>query len=218
MAVLIIVCNFVLFGDFPASAAAQLGAQTSGELFERSFAGGDFMTNRDATKYEQPENGLYRITPRAKNISLWTRFALPDEVSRYKDWTVTASVNSAEGTGAGAAIIYGDNSYVLLIFPDGRGSLKYYEGKKETWKADFSVRNFAFPVRLSISRDANGSVIGSVNGIFATSLISEPDLKKTGLPAVTGAAFFTQSPGNTSGSGALYERLDVTARGSSQLF
>jgi hypothetical protein len=199
---------------------ACLAAEAGGagaERFERSFGIGDFKVNQDALKYETPENGMYKITPRAGGAVVWTSFALPESAWRFKEWTVTAVVNSSERSGAGVGLWSGENCYALFLYPDGRGVMRYYEGKKAIWGTEVRVANFAYPVRVSLSRDANGSMLGLVNGAVVATRLFAADLKRTNIPAVTSVSFATLSQAKPENASVLYEKLDVEAWGLSDL-
>jgi hypothetical protein len=190
------------------------GAQ---ERFELSFGQGDFRVTQDAVRYELPENGMYKIIPRSRNSMVWTQFPLPENASRYKEWTVTANVNSSEGAGAGVGVWYDDGGYMLLFFPDGRGLMRYYEGKSVGWSSEIKVANFAFPAKVSITRDVNGSMIGRVNEAIVAVRLVGVDLKKTKLPMVKSVSFATLSQGQSGTGSATYERLDVQAWGQNEI-
>ena len=185
--------------------------------FERSFGTADFKVNQDALKYETPEGGMYKVTPRMGNAVVWTRFALPESAWRFKEWTATAVVNSSERSGAGVGLWSGENCYVLFIYPDGHGAMRYYEGKKTVWGAEVKVANFAYPAQVSLRRDSNGSMLGMVNGAVAASRLFAVDLKKTGIPTVTAVSFATFSQAKPDNASVIYEKLDVEARGLSDL-
>jgi hypothetical protein len=211
---LVIVIAVISLGAYPGLAGA---APAGGpDRFERVFGIGDFKVTQDAAKYEIPENGMYKIMPRSKNTAVWTQFPLPESAWRYREWLVTASVNSSEGAGAGVGAWGDEGGYALMLFPDGRGTMRYYEGRKATWSVDFKAANFAFPAKVSLSRDSNGSVIGRVNDVAAAVRLIPVDLKKTVLPMVKSVSFATLSSASSDRSGAVYESLGVQAWGQSQ--
>jgi hypothetical protein len=187
------------------------------ERFERSFGTSDFKVNQDALKYETPENGMYKVTPRVGNAVVWTRFALPESAWRFKEWTATAVVNSAERSGAGVGLWSGENCYVLFIYPSGQGVMRYYEGKKTTWGAEVKIANFAYPARVSLRRDSNGSMLGMVNEAVVATRLFAADLKRANIPTVTAVSFATFSQAKPDNASVLYEKLDVEARGLSDL-
>jgi hypothetical protein len=195
-------------------AGASLASDAGGPpaRFERSFGAGDFKTTQDALKYEIPENGRCKVIPRSRNGVVWTRFALPEDSWKYKEWSVTASVNSSEGSGAGVGMWNDDEGCTLTIFPDGRGVMQYYEGRRATWSAEVRVANFAYPARISLERDINGSVIGRVNTAIVAVKLEPADLKKTELPPVKSVSFSTHAPA-AAGRGAVYDGIDVRAWG-----
>jgi hypothetical protein len=179
--------------------------------FTHSFGPESFAVTRDAVKLEAPQDGMFKVAPRNRNNVVWTRFQLPDTAWRHREWSVTALVNSSSSAGGGVGAWYDDGGYVLLLFPDGQGFMRYYEGKSVAWSAEVKVANFAWPARLSLARDVNGSIIGRVNDAVIGARLVPVDLKRRALPMVKSVSFVTQA---TSGSGsgyALYERLDVEA-------
>jgi hypothetical protein len=201
--------NETCFAAEPANAAE--------ERFKRSFGTGDFKVNRDALKHETPENGMYKVTPRVGNAVVWTRFALPEDAWRFKEWIATAVVNSSEGSGTGVGLWSGENCCVLFMYPDGRGVMRYYEGKKTVWGTEVKTANFSYPARISLFRDSNGSMLGMINGAVVASRLLAVDLKKTNIPKVTAVSFATFSRAKPEKASVLYERLDVEAWGLSDL-
>jgi hypothetical protein len=108
---------------------------------------------------------------------------------------------------------YDDGGYVLLFFPDGSGFMRYYDGKSVAWSVEVKAANFAWPARLSLVRDINGSVTGRVDDAIVGARLLPVDLKRLALPNVKSLSFATQNlPGSNSGY-ALYERIDAEAFG-----
>lgn len=185
---------------------------TGGEgRFRHSFGADNFAVTRDAVKLEAPQDGMFKIAPRGRNNAVWTYFQLPDDARRHREWSVTALVNSSSGAGGGVGMWYDDGGYVLLLFPDGQGFMRYYEGKRVAWSAEVKAANFAWPARLSLVRDANGSVVGRVNDAVIGARLIAVDLKRRALPLVKSVSFATQAISGSGSGYALYERLDVDA-------
>jgi hypothetical protein len=194
-----------------AAAAAPNVSETQGR-FSYRIGADNFTVTRDAVKLESSENGMFKIMPRIRNSIAWTQFPLPESAWRQKEWVVTAGVSSSVGTGAGVGMWGDDGGYTLVLFPDGRGFMRYYEGKNAVWSAEVKAANFSWPARLSLVRDTNGSVIGRVNGAIVGVRLLGVDLKKRALPMIKSVSFATQASG-TDGGYALYESLDVEAWG-----
>ena len=186
------------------------------ERYKRDFAFRDFRTNQDAMRYEIPENGAYKIMPRLKNTAIWTQFQIPTTEQPKIEWSVKAVVRSSEGSAAGVGLWMGNNGYCFYLYPDGKGSLQYYEGKKSTWRTSVEIKNFRYPASLRLRRDANGSILAEVDGMVAATRLLAIDVKEPKLSNVTSASFATHSPaamparGNT---GVTYERLEVEGWG-----
>lgn len=217
-AVPVFVLSLIFWG-----AVAALAADTQGG-FVRSFGGGDFKTNQDASKYEIPEDGQYKITPRSQNSLVSTQFALPEEAWGYREWIVTANVNLSVA-GAGVGLWNDGGGYALLLFPDGSGFMRYYEGKDVSWSADVNVANYACPARVSLTRDANGTMLGRVNDVIVAARVLPFDMKDNAPPLVKTVSFVTQAPAppdnrktaktsdSAQGAQAIYDGLDVQAWG-----
>lgn len=181
--------------------------------FEHTYTMSDFRANRDAVKYEIPENGIYKIVPRTKNTGLWTHFLLPDAARNYAEWAVTANVRASEGPAVGVGLWNGDDGYALFVFPDGNGFFNCYEKKKPVWTDAFVVANLAFPARVTIERDANGSMMARINGTVVSARLLDVDYKKPKATGVTSVSFATHSQKTVAGYPALYESLYVQGWG-----
>jgi hypothetical protein len=193
-------------------AAVSAAVSEKQERFSYRIGADNFTVTRDAVKLESPENGMFKIMPRVRNSIAWTQFPLPESAWRQREWAVTAGVFSSAGAGAGVGMWGDDGGYALILFPDGRGFMRYYEGKNAVWSDEVKTANFSWPARLSLARDTNGSVIGRVNGAIVGVRLLGVDLKKRALPMIKSVSFATQASG-TDGGYALYESLDVEAWG-----
>jgi hypothetical protein len=184
--------------------------------YSRTFGAADFRTNQDALKYEIPENGRYKIIPRSTNSTVATQFQLPEDAWRYREWVVTANVSSSEMAGAGVSVWNDEGGCALLIFPDGSGFMRYYAGRDAAWTAEIKIANFSYPARISLARDANGSMLGRVNDIIVAARIVPLDLKNMKPSLIKSVAFSTSSTAGRGKSAAFYESLDVQAWGLTQ--
>ncbi|MDR1885376.1 MAG: hypothetical protein LBQ56_03815 [Synergistaceae bacterium] len=188
-------------------------ARSAEERYRSVFTARDFGMNRDAVKNEIPENGAYRISSRVPNADIWTSFAIPDEEQTYAEWVVTARVRGSEGPASGVGLRSEEGSYALCAYPDGVGQLAYFvDGRKSEWTSDFKIKNFAYPVNMSLWRDANGSVIARVNGVVVAARLAEPDLKGKRPGRVVSVFFATRSK-DGSGASAIYETIAVEGWG-----
>jgi hypothetical protein len=207
---------FISLASFLFTAAAALAASDAPETparFSYSIDARNFTVTRDAVKLEAPQDGMLRVAPRARGSVVWTHFPLPEESRGHREWIVTASVGASAGAGGGVGMWYDDGGYVLLLFPDGNGYMRYYDGKSVLWSAEVKAANFAWPARLSLVRDVNGSVTGRVDDAIVGARLLPVDLKRRALPKVKSLSFVTQNlPGTNSGY-ALYEKLDAEAYG-----
>lgn len=186
------------------------------DRYEKVFGIRDFRMNQDGLRYEMPENGACKILPRLKNTAVWTHFQVPSKERARSEWNVKAVVRRSEGSAAGVGVWMGDKGYSFYLYPDGRGSLQYYEGRKSVWRSSVEIKNFTYPANLSLRRDANGSIIAEVDDMVATTKLFAIDVKEPRLNDVTSVSFSTHSPASMSGqSGAavFYERLEVKAWG-----
>ncbi|MDL2264555.1 hypothetical protein LJC31_07880 [Synergistaceae bacterium OttesenSCG-928-I11] len=188
-------------------------AEVPAERFKHSFDAKNFKLNQDGMKYEVPENAAYKIIPRLKNTEIWTNFPVPSEAKSYLEWVVTAIVRGSDGPGAGVALWGESDGFALYVYPDGRGLLRQYEGKKPVWTKEFSVKNFAYPANLTIWRDANGSIVAKVDGIVVATKLLDVDVRKPQTTEVTSVSFATRATGGKSGASASYEKLDVEGWG-----
>ena len=209
--ILLLVLALVLSASSPLL-AADTGASPD-ERFRRTFDARDFRLNQDGLKYEVPENAAYKIIPRLKNTEIWTHFAVPSEAKSYLEWTVTAIVRGSDGPAAGVALWGESDGYALYVYPDGKGMLRQYEGKKPVWTKEFSVQSFAYPANLTILRDANGSVLAKVDDAVVAVKLLDVDVRKPKTTDVVSASFATRRAGGRDGASASYERLDVEGWG-----
>ena len=128
-------------------------------------------------------------------------------------WEVTAVVADSDSTGAGVGLWSGDNGYVFYLFPQGDGFFRYVEGKKAIWTAEIRTWNFSYPVRMTIVRDPNGSVIAKVNDIIVASRLFNADLAAPAPDKVTSVSFVTISSAKSAGHPVFYESLEARAWG-----
>ena len=204
-----------LLSSFPHAAFAA-DAPGQPERYKRSFVFKDFRMNQDAVRYEVPENGAYKIMPRLKNIAVWTNFQVPTADQAKLEWSVNAVVRSSEGSAAGVGLWMGDNGYCFYLYPDGKGSLQHYEGKKSVWRSNVEIKNFRYPASVRLRRDANGSILAEVDGMVAAVRLLAIDIKEPKLSNVTSVSFATHSPASLPARGsaaAIYERLEVEGWG-----
>jgi hypothetical protein len=196
------------------SCHSALGAQAreSGE-YSHTFGAADYKMNRDGVKEEIPVNGTCRITPRLPDMGVLTHFQVPEGEQTLAEWSVTASVLSSDGPAAGVALWSGGSGCVLSFYPDGRGYLRGYKGREVSWSQDISVRGFSFPADITLERDANGSVLGRVNGIIAAARVLDVNLKKPSGDRVTTVSFATRSTKERPGAAATYGTLEVNGWG-----
>ena len=209
---ILLVLALVLFGSSCLFAADP--AAVTGERFKRSFDTKDFRLNQDGLKYEVPENAAYKIIPRLKNAEIWTHFPIPAEAGSYLEWIVTAIVRASDGPAAGVALWGESNGFALYVYPDGRGFLRQYEGKKSVGTKEFTVQNFAYPANLTIWRDANGSIVAKVDDVVVAVHLLDVDVQTPKTTGVTSVSFATIASGAANGkNGVSYERLDVEGWG-----
>lgn len=197
----------------PVPAFAAVAEQPEPERYRRVFGAEDFKIGQDALKYERPDSGMFKIMPRLQDSAVFTRFNIPDETALCKEWLVSATVYSSESPAAGVGLWNGDKGYVFYVFPNGRSRFEYREGNNTTWVSEAAVSGFAFPSKISIERDAGGSVIARVNGVIVSARVLEVNLKKAKPEAITAVSFVTRSTPDKSGAAAYFEKLEVTARG-----
>ena len=186
------------------------------ERYKRDFVFRDFRTNQDGMKYEIPENGAYKIMPRLKNTAVWTHFQIPTAEQPKIEWSAKAVVRSSEGSAAGVGLWMGNNGYCFYLYPDGKGSLQYYEGKKSVWRASVEIKNFRYPASLGLRRDANGSILAEVDGMVAATRLLAIDVKEPKLSNVSSVSFATHSLAAMPARGnaaVAYERLEVEGWG-----
>jgi hypothetical protein len=195
--------------------SADVPAETSGR-FRAAFTAKDFRENRDAIKSEIPDDGAYRIVPRIANADIRTSFPIPEDEQTYSEWVVTARLRGSKGPAAGVGMVTGAGDYVAYVYPDGRGTLGYSDGKKSEWTSDFSIKNFAFPVNVSLWRDVSGSVIMRVNGAVVAVRLMAADLKVSESSPVKSVFFATRSR-DSSGAFAVYEAIAVEGWGARKL-
>ena len=192
---------------------AASGEAAAQERFRHRIGAESFTVTRDAVKLETPENGMFKVMPRVRNSIAWTYFPLPESAWRQRECVVTASVNSSSGAGGGVGMWGDDGGYVLLMFPEGHGFMRYYKGKSAVWSVDVNAVNFSWPAQLSLALDTNGSVVGRVNGAIASVRLQGLDLKKKALPMIKSVSFATQASSSANAGYALYESLDIEAWG-----
>lgn len=197
------------YTDSPAAAAQAPG----GDVYAHTFGAADYRMNRDGVREETPVNETYRITPRLPNSNILTHFQVPSDKQSFPEWSVTASVLSSEGPAAGVALWSGTNGYVLSFYPDGRGYLRGYKGRDVSWSQDISLKSFAYPASITLERDANGSVLGKVNGIIVAAHVLDVNLKRTSGDRVTTVSFATRSTKENPGGSATYGALGVRGWG-----
>lgn len=178
--------------------------------YVKKYGAQNFTINQDALKYEIPERGLYKVIPRLKDSAVWTQFAVPEKTgATFKEWQIEAVVKDSDGAGAGVAIWFSDRGYAFYLFPDGGGYLRCFEGKKATWSSEVRVRNFAYPARLALYLDPNGSVIAKLDDKVCATCLFEVDLNKSAQEDVTSASFVTHSEKNRSGLAAYFESMEI---------
>ena len=186
---------------------------SAADVWQQKFAAADFKFSQNALMYEIPEGGMFKVTPRLKDFHVATHFQIPSDASSLPQWEVTATVIGSDSHAAGVALWYGDKGWTLYIFPNGNGFLRYFEGKKATWTADVTTRNFTYPARLTILRDPNGSILAKINDVIVAIKHYGSDLAADAPEKVTSVSFFTHSTKKGSGTPAVYESLEARAWG-----
>ncbi|MDR1916587.1 MAG: hypothetical protein LBQ58_08445 [Synergistaceae bacterium] len=189
--------------------AAQTTQTPGDDRYTHVFGTADFMMNRDGVKEEIPVNGHYRITPRLPDLGVLTHFQVPERAQAHSKWSVTASVMASEGPAAGVAIWSGSKGYVLSFYPDGRGYMRMYQGRSISWNQDIDVRGFILPADITLDRDANGSVLGKVNGVIVAARLLDVNLKSPVKDKITTVSFATHSTKEKPGVSATYGTLHV---------
>jgi hypothetical protein len=202
----------VLVLVMPGAAFSADGQNVSAGRYRGVYTAKDFRMNRDAVKSEIPENDAYRIVPRVANADIWTAFPIPDDEQSYAEWVVTARLKGSSGPATGVGMQTEKGEYVVCVYPDGRGTLGFFEGKRAGWTSDFTMKNFAYPANISLWRDINGSVIARVNGAVVAVRLFAVDLAGLRHDRVTSVFFATRSRGG-SGEYALYEAIAVEGWG-----
>ncbi|MDR3333185.1 MAG: hypothetical protein LBT08_11210 [Synergistaceae bacterium] len=206
-------CLFLILAAAGACEAAQgdVGGESAAR-YKNIFGARDFKMNRDAVKNEIPENGAYKIEPRVSNSDIWTSFAIPDDAQLYPEWMVTARLRSSNGPAAGVGFETVSGGYAAYVFPDGKGTLECYDGRKTKWKSDFNLKNFAYPINISLWRDSNGSIIARAGGIVVAVRLLDADFKSLNAERVKSVFFVTHARGNNGGA-AVYEALSAEGWG-----
>lgn len=212
----IAICVLIpLFAFCPAFAATPESGVSA--RYERVFGAQDFKVGQDGLKYEMPESGMLKVMPRLQDSYVFTRFNLPDDVFLRKEWIVTAIVYNSESPATGVGLWNGDKGHAFYVFPDGSSRFQYFDGNKVTWTSEVRVVNFAYPARISLERDPNGNLVARVNGVIVAVRIFEVDLKKPKLTPVTAVSFVTHSTPKKAGASAYFEKLEVSAWGTTDL-
>jgi hypothetical protein len=191
--------------------SADIQAEQRGR-YRAVFTAKDFKENRDAVKSEIPEDGAYKIVTRIANADVRTPFPIPEDEQGYSEWVVTARLRDSKGPAAGVGMTTGAGEYVAYMYPDGQGILGYSDRKKQEWASDFKIKNFKFPVVMSLWRDVNGSVILRVNGAVAAVRLKPVDLGVSETDPVKSVFFATRSK-DSSGAAATYEAISVEGWG-----
>lgn len=186
--------------------------RAAGETFARTYDTKDFKVNQDSVKQEMPVNGAYKVAPRRKGLEVWSSFTVPDDASDLLEWTATAVVLSSEGATPGVALLCGGGVSALFVAPDGSGSLRRYDGKKTVWSSEFKIENFSYPADLTIHRDCNGSIEARVDGAIVALELAPYAVGRPKTERVSAVSFATMAT-SKAGEAAVYERLEVTAKG-----
>lgn len=202
---------------FAAAAAifALCGSAGAAEVTYRAeHDASNFHYNQDSIRYEAPDSGAFRISPRLKNTDVWTRFEVPSDQAKLTEWRATAQIRGSDGPAAGVALVGPEASISLVLFPDGHGSLRIHEGRKISRDVPFNIAGLTFPATATIWRDFNGSAIAVVNDAIVASILNETDFSSPKLFDVSAAAFVTISDRSSSDrASAFYDKLTIEAGG-----
>lgn len=198
-----------------AALVALCGSASAAEISYRAeHDASNFRYNQDSIRYEAPDSGAFRISPRLKNTDVWTRFAVPSDQAKLTEWRATAHIRGSDGPAVGVALVGAEASISLIVFPDGRGALRTHEGRRVAQETEFTITGMTFPAAAMIWRDGNGSAVAVINDAIVASIVSGADFSSPKTFDVEAAAFVTVSDGSSSDrASAFYEKLTVEAGG-----